>query len=206
MLKVFHREHAGRPLRVAWTLEELGEPYELEAMTYEQGTSEEHRARHPLVRVPVLQDDEGYVFESAAICLHLADLDPDLRLTAPLGTHERALVYQWSTFAPSELEPALIEAAIFAEAQPERAEKARKRFATAAGAVAKSLESDGSEYLVADRFTVADVLVGTALAFTSRAGFPEVLVPTLEEYVARLQERPAYQAARERTAAPPATV
>jgi len=206
MLKVFHREHAGRPLRVAWTLEELGEPYELEAMTYEQGTSEEHRARHPLVRVPVLQDEEGYVFESAAICLHLADLDPDLRLTAPLATHERALVYQWSTFAPSELEPALIEAAIFAEAQPERAEKARKRFATAAGAVAKSLESDGSEHLVADRFTVADVLVGTALGFTSRAGFPEVLVPTLEEYVARLQERPAYQAARERTAAPPATV
>src|SRR5689334_3383667 len=95
MLKVFHREHAGRPLRVAWTLEELGEPYELEAMTYEQGTSEEHRARHPLVRVPVLQEDEGYVFESAAICLHLADLDPDLRLTAPLATHERALVYQW---------------------------------------------------------------------------------------------------------------
>ena len=84
--------------------------------------------------------------------------------------------------------------------------KARQRFATAAGAVAKSLESNGSEYLVADRFTVADVLVGTALAFTSRAGFPEVLVPTLEEYVARLQERPAYQAARERTAAPPATV
>src|SRR5213076_2970368 len=152
MLKVFHREHAGRPIRVVWTLEELGQSYELEAMTYEQGTSEEHRARHPLVRVPVLQDDEGYVFESAAICLHLADLDPALRLTAPLGTHERALVYQWSTFAPSE-----IEAAIFAEAQPERAEKARQRFATAAGAVAKSLESNGSEYLVADRFTVADV-------------------------------------------------
>jgi len=205
MLKVFHREYAGRPIRVVWTLEELGQSYELEAMTYEQGTSEEHRARHPLLRVPVLEDDEGYVFESAAICLHLADLDPESRLTAPPGTHERALVYQWSIFAPSELEPALIEAAIFAQAQPERAEKARKRFATAAGAVAKALESNGGEHLAAGRFTVADVLVGTALAFTSRAGFPEVLTPTLKDYVAGLQERPAYQAAVERTSQLPAS-
>ena len=144
MLKVFHREYAGRPIRVVWTLEELGQSYELEAMTYEQGTSEEHRARHPLLRVPVLEDDEGYVFESAAICLHLADLDPESRLTAPPGTHERALVYQWSIFAPSELEPPLIEAAIFNDADPERARKAQKRFANAADVqrVAQDLISD----------------------------------------------------------------
>ena len=203
MLKVFHREYAGRPIRVVWTLEELGQSYELEAMTYEQGTSEEHRARHPLLRVPVLEDDEGYVFESAAICLHLADLDPESRLTAPPGTHERALVYQWSIFAPSELEPPLIEAAIFNDADPERARKAQKRFANAAEAVAQSL--DGREFLVGGRFTVADVLVGTALAFTSRAGFPEVLTPTLKDYVAGLQERPAYQAAVERTSQLPAS-
>jgi glutathione S-transferase len=99
----------------------------------------------------------------------------------------------------------LIEAAIFAEAEPERAEKARNRFAVAAEAVGKSL--DGDEYLVGGRFTVADVLVGSALAFTSRAGFPEVLepTPTLTEYVTRLQERSAYQAALSRTAALPSS-
>ena len=203
MLKVFHREHAGRPLRAVWTLEELGQPYELEVMDHEQGMSEEHRARHPLLRVPVLQDDEGYVFESAAICLHLADLDPELRLTGAPGTHERALVYQWSIFAPSELEPALIEAAIFGEADPERAEKAQKRFAKAAEAVAQSL--DGSEFLVGGRFTVADVLVSSVLGFTKRAGFPEVLSPALKDYVARLHERPAYQAAVKRASAQPAS-
>jgi glutathione S-transferase len=75
-MRVFHREHAGRPVRVVWTLEELGQPYELTVLTGDGGRSEEHRARHPLGRVPVLEDDEGFVFESAAICLHLADMHP----------------------------------------------------------------------------------------------------------------------------------
>jgi glutathione S-transferase len=86
---------------------------------------------------------------------------------------------------------------MFGQAQPERAEKARNRFATAAEAVGKSLE--GGAYLVGGHFTVADILVSSALAFTSRAGFPEVLGPTLKDYVARLQERPAYNAALQRT-------
>lgn len=201
MLHVFHREHAGRPIRVLWTLEELGEPYDLTVMSWEQGSGEEHRVRHPLGRVPVVQDDEGFVFESTAICLHLADLSPEAGLIAPPGTHERALAYQWSCFAPGELEPPLIEAAIFNESDAERAAKAKQRFAAAAAAVARTI--DGGEYLVGGRFGVADVLVGTALSFASRAGFPEVLPASLTDYVARLTERPAYQRARERASATP---
>ena len=203
MIRVFHREHAGRPLRVVWTLEELGHPYDIEVMTYEEGRGAEHVARHPLARVPVIEDDDGFVFESAAICIHLADLHPDVGLMPPLATHERALAYQWSIFAPAELEPPLIEAAIFADAQPERAQKARRRFASAAEAVGQSL--DGDEYLVGGRFSVADVLISSALAFTSRAGFPQVLEPTLTDYVARLQERPAYQVALSVTSALPSS-
>ena len=121
-------------------LEEIGEPYELTVMSWEQGSGEEHRARHPLGRVPVVQLDDGSVFESAAICLHLADLYPDVSLIGALGTHARALAYQWSIFAPAELEPPLIEAAIFRDADPERAGKARARFFNAANAVAESLD------------------------------------------------------------------
>jgi hypothetical protein len=43
------------------------------------------------------------------------------------------------------------------------------------------------------------------LGFTKRAGFPEVLSPALKDYVARLQERPAYRAALERTSQLPAS-
>jgi len=200
-MHVFHREHAGRPRRVLWLLEELGEPYELTIMNWEQGSGEEHRQRQPLGRVPVVQFDDGYVFESAAICLHLADLYADAGLIGGLGAHARALAYQWSIFAPAELEPPLIEAAIFAEAQPERAEKARARFFKAANAVAQSL--DGDEYLVAGSFGVADVLVSTALSFAKRAKFPEPFPRVLDDYITRLFERPAYQHALERASAAP---
>jgi glutathione S-transferase len=203
MLRVFHREHAGRPRRVLWMLEEIGEPYELTIMSWEQGSGEEHRARHPLGRVPVVQFDDGYVFESAAICLHLADLYPDGGLIGAVGTHARALAYQWSIFAPAELEPPLIEAAIFREADPERAGKARARFFQAVDAVARAL--DGGDYLVEGQFGVADVLVSTALSFAKRAQFPEPLSPALEDYLTRLFERPAYQRALERASAAPAS-
>ena len=198
MLRVYHREYAGRPIRALWTLEEIGAPYELTLMSWEEGSAEEHRARHPLGRVPVLEDDEGYVFESTAICLHLADLHPQAELLPPPGTHERALAYQWSCFAPAELEPPLIEAAIFRESDPDRAAKARGRFVAAAGAMADALAD--SEYLVGGRFGVADILAATALSIPERAGFPEDVSQDLKAYVARLKERPAYQRAREREA------
>jgi glutathione S-transferase len=201
MLHVYHREHAGRPVRVLWLLEEIGQPYDLTIMNWEQGSGEEHRARQPLGRVPVVQFDDGYVFESVAICLQLADLHPDAGLIGGLGTYGRALAYQWSIFAPAELEPPLIEAAIFREAQPERAEKARGRFFKAANAISDSL--DGSEYLVEDRFGVADVLIGTALSFAKRARFPEQFPPAIDDYLTRLFERPAYKRALERASAPP---
>ncbi|HUZ27646.1 MAG TPA: glutathione S-transferase family protein [Solirubrobacteraceae bacterium] len=203
MLQVFHREHAGRPRRVLWMLEEIDAPYELTVMNWEQGSGDEHRARHPLGRVPVVQLDNGYVFESAAICLHLADLYPGAGLIGGLGTYARALAYQWSIFAPAELEPPLIEAAIFREAEPERAGKARARFFKAADAVAESL--DGGEYLVEGRFGVADVLVSTALSFAKRAKFPEPFPPVLDDYLTGLFERPAYQRAFERASAAPAS-
>jgi glutathione S-transferase len=184
-------------------LEEIGEPYGLTVMTWEQGSGEEHRARHPLKRVPVVQTDDGYLFESAAICLHVADLYGDAGLIGELGTYERAIAYQWSIFAPAELEPPLIEAAIFGEADPERARKARARFFKAADAVAERLE--GRDYLVGGRFGVADVLVSTALSFAKRANFPEPFPPVLDAYLTRLFERPAYQRALERASAAPAS-
>jgi glutathione S-transferase len=196
-MRVIHREHAGRPIRVAWVLEELGEPYEVTRMTFEESRSDEHLARHPLGRVPVLEHDGGFVFESAAICLHLSDLHPGAGLVPELGTHDRALVYQWTVFGPAEMEPPLVEAAIYGQTDRERAAAARERFDAAASAVADAL--DGNEFLVGDRFTVADVLIGSVLSFPIRAGFPDILSDSMQDYVGRLSQRPAYQRADART-------
>jgi len=66
-----------RSSRVLWLLSEIDAPCELVKLAPEQRQSVEHLARHPLGRVPALELDDGtVVFESAAICLQLADLHP----------------------------------------------------------------------------------------------------------------------------------
>ena len=197
VMRVYHRARAGRPLRIVWTLEEAGAPYELIEMTREEGRAEEHLSRHPLGRVPVLEDEHGFVFESAAMCLHVGDLHPEANLVPPPGSHERALVYQWSCFAPAELEPPLFEAWMQADKDPDRAAAARKRFFTAADAVTAGL--GGAEFLVAGQFSVADVMIGTALLFTARPGIADQLNPELTDYVGHLGQRPAFQRAFQRT-------
>ena len=198
-MRVYHREHAGRPMRAAWALEEAGQDYEVVRMTTEEGFSDAHRARHPLAKVPVLDDGEGNVFESAAIVMHIADSFPEAGLIPPAGDHERALVYQWVVFGPAEMEPPLIESAIYAQADPERAAKARKRFDERVAALAGALSD--REYLLDGRFTVADIMVGSALKFTARIGFADELPENLRAYVARLEQRPAHRRAVERAAA-----
>src|SRR6059058_4457227 len=94
-----------RSSRVLWLLEEIGAPYELAEVAGAQRRSGEHLRRHPLGRVPVLELGDGTtMFESAAICLQLADLNPVAGLIPPTGSSERALVYQWVVFAVAELE------------------------------------------------------------------------------------------------------
>jgi len=190
-MRLFHLPPS-RSTRVLWLLEEIGQPYELTLLKGEDRQTDEHRRRHPLGRVPVLEDDEGFLFESAALCLHLADLYPDAQLNWPLGTHERALVYQWTVFAMTELEPAIVEARRHREDDPARAQVGVERFQAAAVAVEHAL--DGHEYLVGDRFSVADLVCGAVLIFAKGAGLCDEL-PNIEAYLERLEASPARQRA-----------
>ena len=89
MFRLYHRPMAGRPVRAAWILEEAGAPFEIVRLSLEETRDAEHRGRHPLGRVPVLEDGDGALFESAAVCLHVADLVPDAGLIGPPGSRER---------------------------------------------------------------------------------------------------------------------
>ena len=92
-----------RPPLLVW-VEGAGAVVELEILVA-QRRSDEHLLRHPLGRVPALQLGDGAtMFESAAICLQLADLNPGAGLIGPVGSTGRGLVYQWVVFAVSELE------------------------------------------------------------------------------------------------------
>lgn len=178
-----------RSSRVLWLLEEIGARYELTEIRGGQRRSVEHLARHPLGRVPVLELGDGrMLFESAAICLQLADLNANAELIPAIGSSERALVYQWVMFAVTELEAPLFRwLRDIGDGTSESAE--RDRFVQAATALESALAE--RDWLVQDTFTVADVMCASVL---EGAHSRKLLAdwPGLGAYVERSQARPAY--------------
>ncbi len=190
-----------RSSRVLWLLAEIGAPYDLAKVAPEQRRSAGHLARHPLGRVPALELDDGTVmFESAAICLQLADLNPDAGLIPPLGSAERALVYQWVLFAMTELEAPLFRW-IRDTTEESTDRSARDRFAQAAAALETTLHD--RDWLVGNRFSVADVLCASVLEGAHARGLLEEW-PGLRAYVERGEARPAFAAAAAISNQPPA--
>lgn len=182
-----------RSTRVLWTLEELGVPYELVVMAPEERFGEEHRKRHPLGRVPVIEFDDGrLLFESAAICLHLADLHLDAGLMPPLRSAERALAYQWTFFAMTELEKRVFDW-LFASRRGDDVSEHASGFEPLRTALTNGLGD--KQWLTGDAFTVADLLCGTMLA---NAYHRELLTDDgpLRSFAERAQARPAAQRAQ----------
>ena len=192
-VRVYHRVGAGRPIRVVWALEEVGADYELVTMSADEAHGAEHRARHPLGRVPVLEDEQGPLFESTALVFHVAELFPEAGLLPPAATHERAVVQAWSIFAMTELEAPAIESYRQREANPETSAKAAARCANAVAVLEEAL-SGTPPYLVGSRFTVADIVAGGVLGIAVRIGAIEPS-PTSARYMESLAARPAWQRA-----------
>jgi glutathione S-transferase len=189
---------AGRP---RWLLEEIGAPYELARVDLAKGDQKkpEHLKIHPHGAVPALIDGDLALFESAAICMHLADRFPDKRLAPPLGTPARALYYQWMVYSMATLEPPVLQVFLNTVMLPEAersaaaVEKGKAAFAQVAGVLEQALT--GKTFILGEQFSAADVMIGSTLAW---AGFMGLLNghPELEGYVKRLAERPAFQRAR----------
>jgi glutathione S-transferase len=191
-MRIYHRRGAGRPIRIVWTLEELGAEYDLVILTSEEAAGDEHRSRHPLGRVPVLEDDEGVVFESSGLCLHVADLHLDAGLVPAVGTHDRALVYQWTFFAMTEIEPPAIESYRRREAAPEIADAAGDRVRRSVSAIDDALQ--GRDYLVGGQLTVADIVASEVVRVAVRVGAFEPQ-GRIAEYLLVMEARPARQRA-----------
>jgi glutathione S-transferase len=177
--------------RCVWLLEESGEPFELVILGDRASrlADPEHVARHPMGRVPVLEDNGSTIFESGAICLYIGDKYPGSGLLPPPGTGERGEVYQWAFFSYTELQARIIQVWTSAD---EARDTATAGLREAFDAVAASLGE--REYLVGGQFTVADLLVGSALSFAQRLEGVE-LPASLSSYVDALEARPARQRA-----------
>ena len=155
--------------------------------------SEELKKVNPMGKVPAMLIDGKPLFEAAAICTYLADLVPEKGLIAPSGTMERALHMQWVSFALTEMEAYLWSNARNTFVLPkEQRDKALfgqniEAFLHAAKVLDKVMAD--SDYLVNNRFSVTDILVGFTVGWGNGAGLLEEL-PNLQRYLERLKERP----------------
>ena len=194
------RLYSGRQTRGArpqWVLEELGIPYEL--VQLDDATEEQkrrHRELHPLGRVPALEHGEVALFESAALCLYIADLDPEHRLLPAAGTPARGQVTKWLFFLMTELESPLDLLALHVADLPEEQRIsaivpwARARFHAAAAVVERELGH--SSFLTGDQPSIADIVLASMMSWATRRNLLEAY-PHIRAHKERMLKRPAAQ-------------
>ena len=193
-----HHVPFSRSLRVRWLLEELGLPYELASRSFADLKRPEHLALHPLGKVPVLVDGEVVLFESGAILQHLLERYGSGRLEPKPGTPERARYWQWFHYAEASLTPPLgqIVRHTVLLPEPERipavAELARTEARRVLAPVERALA--GQSWLLPD-FSAADIMLGYSVKLVSLLRLLGEVTPNLVVYLARCEERPAYQRA-----------
>jgi glutathione S-transferase len=177
-------------------LRELGLPFELEAVdTKAQKTKNgaDFTAINPKKYVPVLQLDDGQVLtEGAAIVQYLADRKPDAMLAPPSGSMDRYRLQEWLNYIAAELHKSF--SPIF-RAPEEQRPPLREALAPKLEFLARHL--DKRQYLMGDRFTVADAYLFTVLNWTNYVGVDLARWPALKSYLQRVGARPAVRAAME---------
>jgi glutathione S-transferase len=187
---VFYTNPMSRGRIVRWMLEEVGQPYRTELLGYEDSMkAPEYLAINPMGKVPAIRHGDTVVTECAAICAYLADAFPQANLAPPPTSKLRGPYYRWLFFGAGPIEQAAGVKSMGWEAPPER--KAMLGFGSMEDVV-NTLDGalQGREYLAGDRFTAADLYIGSHLGWGMQFGTLEKR-PVFEAYVARLLARPA---------------
>ncbi len=202
MIKVYGCPNT-RSLRVVWTLEEAEAKYDYVPVNLMRGEGRKpsYLSVNPGGKVPTLVDSDLVLTESAAICCYVADAHPASGLAPACGTPQRAIHDKWCYFVLSELEQPLWTIGKHRFALPEKRrvpeimETAQWEFSVAAKTL--SVRFGNGPYVLGEKFTVADILIGHTLAWAQAWNIP-VEHEHLLEYSQRLQQRPALARARQR--------
>jgi glutathione S-transferase len=192
----FYTNPKSRGRIVRWMLEETGAPYATEVLEY--GTSMKaapYLAINPMGKVPAIRHGATVVTECAAICAYLADAFPQAGLAPPVRSAARGTYYRWLFFAAGPLEAAWTNQALGVVVPPERS--AMVGYGSLEQ-VLDTLEAAIGErsYLAGDRFSAADVYVGSQLGFSMQFGMIDKR-PSFARYLAGLEARPAKQRAEQ---------
>ena len=186
---VFYHSPNTRSSGTRILLEELGAPHELRVVNMKAGEQRKAAflAVNPMGKVPAIMHRGALVTEQGAIFLYLGDLFPQAGLTPALDDPRRGPYLRWLVYYGSSFEPAVVDRALKRDPAP-LAMCPYGDYDTMLKTVTDQLAK--SPYLLGDRMTVADVLWGTALAWTTMFKIvPEL--PVIMDYVKRLSARPS---------------
>ena len=186
--------------RIVWLLEELGLEYDLNAMAFHPKDlkSDAHRARHPLGRVPVLDDGDISLFESGAIVEYVLERHKNGGLKPAVDAATFPDYLQWFHYCEGMVMPPIntivVQTILL---PPERRDEtalgqAQRLLTKALVPVNEALA--GKDYLIGD-FSGADIMLGHACFMANRMGCVTPEMPHLAAYVARIAARPAFDKA-----------
>ena len=193
---VFYTNPMSRGRIARWMLEEIGAPYRTVVLDYASSMkAPEYLAVNPMGKVPAIQHRGVVITEGAAICTYLADAFPEAGLAPPTTSPARGTYYRWLMFACGPVEAAVTNKSMGFVVPDER--KAMAGY----GCIEDTLNAleqavTGKTYIAGDRFSAADVYVGSQIGWGMMFGSIEKR-PAFETYWAGISQRPAAKRASE---------
>ncbi|MET0364400.1 MAG: glutathione S-transferase family protein, partial [Sphingobium sp.] len=181
-------------MRVRWALEEVGQPYDVRLVSFEEMKQPPFRALNPFGQIPTYSDGHLILFESGAILLHIAQRHAGL---LPEDDHGRARAITWMFAALNTVEPPIVDLSMamlferdknwYADRLPVLTDRVRVRLDELSRHMGEADWLDGG-------FSAGDLLMVTVLRRLGATGLLEGY-PGLRAYIARAEARPAYQRA-----------
>jgi len=199
MLKL-HFAPNSRAGRIVWLLEELGLPYDINKMAFHPKDlkSDEHRARHPLGRIPVFEDGNVSIYESGAIVEYILERHKKGGLKPEVNDPMWPYYQQWFHYCEGMTMPPINTVVVHTLLlPPDRRDdvvlgQAQRLLTKALKPVENWME--GKDYLIGD-FSAADIMLGHSIFMSNRVGCVSDDMPNLKAYIGRIENRPAFQTA-----------
>lgn len=186
-----------RSTRAFWMLEEAGIDYDAELIDIraeERNDSAEFRAASPMGKVPAIVDGDIGMSESAAICMYIADRYCAGNLAPSIDDPLRGKYLYWTMYTPAVIEPAMSEK--FNNIKSNHVRNGWGDFDSMIQVFDDGL--DGKEWILGDRFTAADVMLGSSAVFMRMFD----MLPdskNIGDYADRCLSRPAYVKAMQKS-------
>jgi glutathione S-transferase len=191
-----------RDMQVRWALEEVGRAYDVRLLSFAALKQPPHRALNPFGSIPTYEEGGLALFESGSIVFHIAETGEGL---FPADPDARARAVTWMFAALNTVEPPIVEREAFLLLEQEESwfearlprldDNVRKRLGELSARLGEAEWIDGG-FSAADLLMVSTLRRLKASNIPARAGILDEF-PTLADYVARAEARPAYRRAFE---------